>query len=106
MPSYKKYIFICENMRDPSHPKGCCGLKGGSELKKSLKQLLAQKGLNKTYRANTSGCLDMCEHGATMVIFPQGIWYGHVKESDLQEIVEDTLLKNKIIDRLLIKDDS
>jgi (2Fe-2S) ferredoxin len=105
MPVHDKYIFICENMRDPGHPKGCCGLKGGSALKKSLKQLLVHYDLNETCRANTAGCLDVCEHGAAMVIYPQGIWYGHVKETDLPEIIEQTLQKNKIIDRLLIKDD-
>jgi len=62
MPSYKKYIFICENMRDPSNPKGCCGLKGGADLKKLLKQKLVEQGLYKTYRANSAGCLDVCEH--------------------------------------------
>jgi len=106
MPYYKKYIFICENMRDPGHPKGCCGLKNGPDLKKKLKQKLAVKGLNKVYRANTAGCLDMCEHGAAMVIYPQGIWYGRVTEKDLDQIIEDTLQKDKVIERLLIKDEA
>lgn len=105
MSSYKKYIFICENMRDPSHPKGCCGLKGGPDLKKTLKQKLVEKNLNKVYRANSAGCLDMCEHGASMVIYPQGIWYGHVQQSDLDEIIENSIINNSIIDRLTIKDD-
>ena len=105
MPSYKKYIFICENMRDPSHPKGCCGLKNGSNLKKILKQKLAEKGLSKTYRANTAGCLDVCEHGAAMVVYPQGFWYGHVQEKDLDQIIEDSLLNDKIIERLSIRNE-
>ena len=106
MPSYKKYIFICENMRDPAHPKGCCGLKNGPELKKQLKLKLAEKGLNKVFRANTAGCLDMCEHGAVMAIYPQGIWYGKVTLQDLDEIIDDTLQKDRVIDRLLIKDEA
>ena len=73
MPPFKKHIFVCENMRDPSSPKGCCGRKGGSELKKVLKQKLAAKSLNKIYRVNTSGCLDACAHGPVVVIYPQGI---------------------------------
>lgn len=104
MPSYKKYIFICENMRDPSHPKGCCALKGGPDLKIALKQKLAEKGIKKTYRANSAGCLDVCEHGAAMVIYPQGIWYGGVTENDLDLIIEKTLLKDTIIEKLLIKE--
>jgi len=106
MPAYQKYIFICENMRDPSHPKGCCGLKGGAELKKTLKQKLAEKKLNKIYRANTSGCLDMCEHGASMVIYPMGIWYGGVQQKDLEEIIEKSLLKDEVIEHLRIKENA
>ena len=104
MPSYKKYIFICENMRDPLNPKGCCGLKGGSDLKKVLKQKLTKKRLNKTFRANSAGCLDLCEHGAAMIIYPQGIFYGHVNIDDLDEIIDISLLKDQKIERLLIKE--
>ena len=106
MPSYNKYVFICENMRDPSNPKGCCGLKGGSDLKKILKHKLAEKGLIKTFRANSAGCLDVCEHGPVMVIYPEGIWYGNVKQSDLSEIIENTLLNDQPVKRLLIKEDT
>ena len=106
MPNYQKYIFICENMRDPSNPKGCCGLKGGSELKKQLKQRLAEKKLNKTYRAISCGCLDMCEYGAALAIFPKGIWYGGVEQTDLAEIIEKSLLKDDVIERLRIKENT
>ena len=69
-----------------------------------MKQKLAQKGLNKVYRTNSSGCLDACEHGAVMVIYPQAIWYGHVQESDIDEIIDKTILKDEVIERLLIKE--
>lgn len=103
MPPFKKHIFICENLRPEDSPKGCCARKGSGQLKKLMKLKLAQKGLHKTYRTNSAGCLDACEHGASMVIYPQAIWYGHVKESDIDEIIEKSILNNDIIDRLLIK---
>jgi len=104
MSVLKKHIFICENMRDPDSPKGCCGRKGGSELKVSFKKKLALKLLNKIYRANTAGCMDACEHGAVVVIYPQGIWYGGVTMNDVDEIIEETVLNDKVISRLVIKE--
>ena len=103
MPQLKKHIFICENLRPGDSPKGCCARKGSEQLKKVMKQKLAQKGLHKTYRTNSAGCLDACEHGAAMVIYPQAIWYGHVKEADIDEIIEKTILGDELIDRLIIK---
>lgn len=105
MPTYKKHIFICENQRPAGSPKGCCFDKGGPELKNAMKLKLAKMGLTKVYRANTSGCLNACEFGAALVIYPEGIWYGGVQQSDLDEIIEKSILGNEKIDRLLIKDE-
>ncbi len=102
MSHLKKHIFICENQREANHPKGCCADKGSKEIKNALKAEMASRGLKKVYRANTAGCLDVCEHGSSMVIYPQNIWYGHVQLSDIPEIVEESILKNNIIDRLVI----
>ncbi len=102
MPAYKKHIFICEHLRPENSPKGCCARKGSENLKKALKSKLAAKGLNKTYRTNSAGCLGACKHGATMVIYPQSIWYGHVQESDIDEIIEKSILQDEVIERLLI----
>jgi (2Fe-2S) ferredoxin len=103
MPSFKKHIFICENLRPDDSPKGCCASRGSAEIKKQMKQKLVQKGLNKMYRTNSAGCLDACDHGVSMVIYPQAIWYGHVTESDIDEIIEKSILNDNVVDRLLIK---
>ena len=102
MPPLKKHIFICEHLRPDDSPKGCCARKGSEQLKNLMKKKLAQKRLNKIYRTNSAGCLDACKHGATMVIYPQAIWYGHVQGSDIDEIIEKSILNDEIIDRLLI----
>ncbi len=102
MPPFKKHIFICEHMRDQDSAKGCCGRKNGQAIKDILKRKLAAKGINKIYRVNSAGCLGACEHGASMVIYPQTIWYGHVKESDIDEIIEKTIIGAEVIDNLLI----
>jgi (2Fe-2S) ferredoxin len=100
---FQKHIFICTHLR-PDAPEGCCDPKGGSELQKIFKQKIKDRGLEKTIRANKSGCLDHCQRGAAMVIYPQGIWYGGVKSEDLDEILEKSILKDEVIARLAIPD--
>lgn len=99
MPTYEKHIFICNNHRD-NNPENCCGPKGGEALQISLKEKLGKMGLSTRFRANKAGCLNACKNGITMVIYPQGIWYGHVQECDLDEIIKKSILKNEIITRL------
>ncbi|HEU5117311.1 MAG TPA: hypothetical protein VFT74_11660 [Isosphaeraceae bacterium] len=56
-------------------------------------------------RANHSGCLEQCEHGPTVVIYPQGIWYGRVTAEDVPRIVNKTLLAGEVLTDLLIAED-
>ena len=53
-------------------------------------------------RANKSGCLASCALGPTVVIYPEQIWYKNVRVEDVSEIVQETIIKNKILDRLTI----
>jgi len=55
-------------------------------------------------RANTSGCLDQCELGPTVVIYPQGIWYGHVTPADVPRILDETIIGGRVLADLLIDD--
>lgn len=104
MKRFEKHIFICENKREEGHPRGCCADKNSSQLKKVFKEKLKSKGLNHQIRANTSGCLDACEFGPAIVIYPEQVWYGNVTIDDIDEIIDKHLLNNKPIDRLKIKD--
>ena len=56
-------------------------------------------------RANQSGCLDQCEHGPNMVVYPDAVWNGGVQTQDLDEIIESHLLSNTPVARLMLKDD-
>lgn len=99
--NFKKHIFICTNHRE-SNPEGSCAFHGGVELQAELKKRLKALGLSTEVRANKAGCLDACANGAVLVIYPQQIWYGRVKVSDLDEIIEKSLLKDEVIERLKI----
>jgi (2Fe-2S) ferredoxin len=104
MPAFTHHIFICGNTREPGHKRGSCDHEGQGRLRDAFKKALARAGLSAGVRANHAGCLDQCEHGPTVVIYPQGIWYGHVRPDDAPRIVEATIARGEVLPDLLIAD--
>ncbi|HWR15961.1 MAG TPA: hypothetical protein VN577_14125 [Terriglobales bacterium] len=104
MPKFLKHIFVCTNQREEGHPRGCCDPTGQGELQKALKKHLAQHGVHARVRANKAGCLDQCEHGPTIVVYPDAVWYGRVTEGDLEEIVTSHIIGGKVVERLQLPD--
>ncbi len=103
MPRFTRHVFICTNERDPDNPKGCCAAKGGREVQARLKELVHDRGLKGKVRANAAGCLDACEHGVAVVVYPEQVWYGGVTPADVAEIVESHLEGGRPVERLRIK---
>jgi (2Fe-2S) ferredoxin len=100
---FKHHIFVCENVRPDGHPKGSCSAKGSAKIREALKLEIKERGLGSEVRANVSGCLDACEFGPSVVVYPEGVWYGGVKPEDVPEIIESHILNGKPVERLLIK---
>jgi (2Fe-2S) ferredoxin len=100
---FDKHIFICMNQREEGHPRGCCDPTGQGELQRLFKTKLAQRGL-KSVRANKSGCLDQCELGPTVVVYPEAVWYGSVKPEDVDEIIDSHIIGGTPVARLIIPD--
>ncbi len=106
MPKFDKHIFICTNTREKDHPRGSCNPTGDGELQRLFKVKLAQRGIPGDHvRANKSGCLDQCELGPTVVVYPEAVWYGHVKPEDVDEIIEAHIVNNHPVERLRIPDE-
>ncbi|MCA9187296.1 MAG: (2Fe-2S) ferredoxin domain-containing protein [Pirellulaceae bacterium] len=105
MPKFTHHVFICGNQRTPGHPRGCCNCDGKDALREAFKSELTRRGLTPLVRANKAGCLDQCEMGPIVVIYPQEIWYGNVQPHDVPRIVEETIIGGRLLDDLLIKDD-
>jgi (2Fe-2S) ferredoxin len=105
MPKFEHHIFICANQRPAGNPRGCCDSEGLGSLQLAFKQELSRRGLKGTVRANKAGCLDQCEHGPTVVVYPEGVWYGNVKAEDVVEIVESHIINNFPVARLMLDDD-
>jgi len=102
MKRFNKHIFICENKRPDGHLKGCCVDKGSIEIREHFKTRLKELGLNADVRANGAGCLDACEFGVSVVVYPEQIWYGAVTNEDVEEIILSHIINNKPVERLKI----
>ena len=104
MAPFDRHIFVCCNQRPPDHPRGCCDPAASDALQKAFKKALAERGLTRRMRANRSGCLDQCEHGPTVVVYPDAVWYGGVTEADIAEIIDTHLVGGQPVERLRLPD--
>ncbi|MGA2422204.1 MAG: ferredoxin [Candidatus Acidiferrum sp.] len=105
MAKFQKHIFVCMNKREAGHPRGCCDPTGEGELQRLFKVKLAQRGIaNSSVRANKCGCLDQCELGPTVVVYPEAVWYGQVRPEDVDEIIDAHIIGGQPVKRLVIPD--
>lgn len=102
MPLFTHHIFVCCNQRAPGHSRGCCNPEGSGALRDYFKAELSKRQLGPLVRANQAGCLDQCELGPTVVIYPQQIWYGGVRLEDVPRIIEETIVGGRVLEDLLI----
>ena len=103
---YNKHIFICINERGENSQRMDCASCGGKEIRLEFVKLINQYGLKGKVRANKSGCLDVCELGAAVVIYPEKFWYIRFKFKDVKEIFERSILKDEVIKRLVVNKNS
>ena len=104
MPAFTSHIFICCNQREAGHRRGSCDPTGTELLRDAFKVEVAKRKLGPLVRANKAGCLEQCELGPTVVIYPQGIFYGHVRVEDVPRILDETVIGGRILQDLLIPD--
>lgn len=74
-------------------------------LKEAFKAELKKRKLGALVRANQAGCLDQCELGPTVVIYPQAIWYGGVQVADIPRIIDETIVAGRVVEELRIPDE-
>ena len=101
-PVFHKHIFICTNQRTGGDRKSC-GEQHGMDLVAVFKKSLKEKKLPIRVRAQRAGCLDICDFGQTVAVYPEGIFYVNVQQSDVEEIIASHILGDKPVDRLLLK---
>ena len=99
---FQHHVFFCMNKREDGRP--CCADQGAEAAQKHAKKRIKQLGLNghPHIRINSAGCLDRCEEGPVLVVYPEGTWYTYVDNSDIDEIVDSHLVGGKLVERLKI----
>lgn len=100
MSYYARHAFFCINQREGG--KTCCQNAGAAAMRGHAKARVKALGLAGPggVRVNTSGCLDRCEEGPVVVVYPEGVWYTYVDELDVDEIVDEHLQHGRIVERL------
>ncbi|MBO6947772.1 MAG: (2Fe-2S) ferredoxin domain-containing protein [Rhodospirillales bacterium] len=103
-PFYDNHVFVCMNERPEGHERGSCARKGAVQLRNYMKARVKELGIEKT-RINQAGCLDRCELGPTMVVYPEGIWYRAENAEDIDEIISEHLQNGRPVERLMLHPD-
>lgn len=97
---YKKHIFICTNQRPEGAARPSCGDERGTALVSEFKKQLKDRGLSIEVRAQKTGCLDVCDFGPALVVYPEGVFYGNVQLNDIKEIIESHIVNDVVVERL------
>lgn len=92
-PRYRHHLFIC-------HGKSCTKNGSPEAAKAFFKEKIKEHGLQREIRACSSSCLDLCDHGPNMVVYPEGVWYSGVHAGDWDEIFREHVQGGKPVERL------
>ena len=93
---FRSHVLICGGT-------GCTSSKS-PEIKAIMEKELIARGLENEVKIITTGCFGLCALGPIMIIYPEGTFYSMVKPEDVPEIVEEHLLKGRIVDRLVYQE--
>lgn len=107
MEPYRHRIFVCQNQKAPG--KSCCMGRGANETFSALKEELVKKGLQFDVKVVSSGCLDLCDQGPNLIVYPEGNWYSGMTSGEVPAFVESQLVQGKpyakkVCDEVVLKD--
>ncbi|MBT8525532.1 (2Fe-2S) ferredoxin domain-containing protein [Polynucleobacter paneuropaeus] len=98
--SFTHHLFFCLNER--SNGDNCCAQHNAFSLFEYAKNRVKELGLAGPgkIRVNKAGCLDRCNDGPVMVIYPEGVWYTFVDTEDVEEVIQSHLIQGRVVERL------
>jgi (2Fe-2S) ferredoxin len=103
MSFYKYHVFFCTNLREDGSRKSCQNA-DAQAMRDHAKQRCKKLGINGegNVRINNAGCLDRCEEGPVVVVYPEETWYTYVDKEDIDEIIDEHLVQGRVVERLKI----
>ncbi|MBE6082950.1 NADH-quinone oxidoreductase subunit NuoF [Sporanaerobacter sp. PP17-6a] len=96
MNLYRAHVLVCGGTG--------CHSSNSDKIIERMEEKIKEKELDKEIKVIKTGCFGLCESGPNMVVYPEGIFYNHVKVSDVDEIVEEHFFKGRPVKRLLYKE--
>lgn len=96
MHNYRAHVLVCAG-------SGCKSA-GSKEIEIAFRKEIADKGLEEEVAVVETGCHGFCEHGPLVVVYPGGTFYVRIQVSDVATIVEEHLLKGRVVESLLYKE--
>ena len=98
---FQHHVFFCINERNDG--RACCADRNAQALQEYAKKRLKTLDMNGPgkIRVNKAGCLDRCEEGPVLVVYPEGIWYQNLRIEDVASIAEDHLGQGIPVKRLM-----
>jgi len=102
MSYYQKHVFFCVNQREAG--AACCNNLGAQDVRDYAKDRIKSLKLSGQgkIRINNAGCLDRCDEGPVIVIYPEETWYTYIDKDDVDEIIEEHLMNGRVVERLKI----
>ncbi len=103
MSYFNHHVFFCTNQREGGEP--CCNNFNAQKMRDYVKNKVKKLGLSTAenrIRINSAGCMDRCDEGPVLVVYPEAVWYTYVDEKDLDEIIEEHLQNGRVVERLKI----
>ena len=94
MSYYQRHVFFCTNVRGEEAARPSCGRCGSDAMRAYLKGKVKERDMTGpgAVRINKSGCMDRCEEGPVVVVYPDGVWYHSCTAEVLDRIVEEHLI--------------
>jgi (2Fe-2S) ferredoxin len=102
MPKPEKHVFVCTQNRPQGHPRGSCASSGCADVMNEFMAEIQNQNLFDKIGLTNTGCMGPCMMGPSVLVYPEGIMYGKVSKEDVKTIIEQHLLGNKPVEKLIV----
>ncbi len=87
-PYFEAHLFVCCNRRPEGNARGSCAARGSERLRDYMKARAKELGLGQRVRVNAAACLDRCELGPCLVVYPEGVCYRIGSTADVDAVLQ------------------
>ncbi len=100
-PFFEAHLFVCTNRRPDGHRRGSCAAAGSEPLRDYMKARAKELAIEHI-RVNSAGCLDRCELGPCLVIYPDGVWYRIESRADVDAVLQRHVIEGGRVRELML----